>query len=128
MQLSFDGRLHAALDLYNRGEYLEAQEALERLHDEADGDAQSLLRAMAILATAMHLHFRRGGGRGVINLLRQFLMSVEGDRRERFGIDVAQLAEAVEAYLADLQERRKAGAGFFDRWLVPKVSYLRVTG
>ena len=123
MAQPFDERLRAALDLYNRGDYLEAQEALEGLYEEAGADVQPLVRAMAILATAMHLHFRRGGGRGVINLLRQFLMTVEDGRQARLGIDVAQLSEAVEAYLADLQDRRKPGAGFFDRWLVPKVSY-----
>jgi hypothetical protein len=122
MDRPFDERLRDALDLYNRGDYFDAQEQLERLYGEAGADAQPLVRAMVILATAMHLHFRRGGGRGVINLLRQFLMTVEGDR-EALGIDVAQLSEAVEAYLADLQDRRKPGAGFFDRWLVPKVSY-----
>jgi hypothetical protein len=95
------------------------------LHQDAEPSAEPLVRAAAILATAMHLHFHRGGGRGVVNLLRQFLLTLEDDQESRLGIDVVQLREAVEAYLADLQERRKPGAGFFDRWLVPKVGVKR---
>jgi predicted metal-dependent hydrolase len=123
MQPALEERFHAALDLYNRGEYLAAQEMLERVHEETDSLERPVVYALAILATAMHLHFRRGGGRGVVNLLRQFLLAVEERPDETLGVDLVELAEAVEAYLGDLQERRKPGAGFFDRWLVPKVSY-----
>jgi hypothetical protein len=125
MRPALEASFHGALDLYNRADYLGAQEALERLHQEADSSEQPVVRAMAILATAMHLHFHRGGGRGVVNLLQQFLLAVEERPAETLGVDLAQLAEAVEAYLADLRERRKPGAGFFDRWLAPRVVYGR---
>ena len=61
----------AAVDQYNRGDYLPAQEALENLFNTLPAEDQPLVRSLMILATAMHLHFRRGGGRGVLNLLRQ---------------------------------------------------------
>jgi hypothetical protein len=123
MQPPLEDRFRAALDLYNRGDYLAAQEALEGLHHETGPGEQPVVRAVAILATAMHLHFHRGGGRGVVNLLRQFLLAVEERPEETLGIEFDQLSEAVEAYLVELQERTKPGAGFFDRWLVPKVRY-----
>lgn len=112
-----------ALALYNRGDYFAAQDLLERLHAECEAEDQAMVRAMAMLATAMHLHFNRGGGRGVVNLLRQCLLLLDGRQPACLGVDVADLYEALEAYLQELLDRKKAGAGFFDRWLRPRVRY-----
>jgi hypothetical protein len=75
------------------------------------------------LATAMHLHFRRGGGRGVLNLLRQTMVILDEISPAREGVATGELFDAVQAYLQELEERKKPGAGFFDRWLVPKIRY-----
>ena len=112
-----------ALDLYNRGDYLDAQERLEAVYNAAGADDQPLVRALMMLACGMHLHFHRGGGRGVLNLIRQSLMILDDLRPESQGIATGELYEALEAYLQDLQERRKPGAGFFDRWLAPRIRY-----
>ena len=116
-------RLYDALDLYNRGDYLACQEILEPLHAESDPGDREMIRAMVMLATAMHLHFKRGGGRGVLNLIRQCLLILDDHRPADLGVRVDELYEALEAYLQELQDRRKPGAGFFDRWLVPRVRY-----
>jgi predicted metal-dependent hydrolase len=116
-------RFFEALVFYNRGDYFAAQELLEPLHAECEPDDQAMVRAMAMLATAMHLHFNRGGGRGVVNLLRQCLLLLDDRRPESLGVDVADLHEALEAYLQEILERKKAGAGFFDRWLRPRVRF-----
>jgi hypothetical protein len=113
---------HAALALYNRGDYLGCQQLVDEAYAQADPADQPLVRATAMLATAMHLHFKRGGGRGVINLLQQFLVTLDDRREDRLGINVAELYDAVEAYLAELKERKKPGASFFDRWLAPRIS------
>jgi hypothetical protein len=112
-----------AVDRYNRGEFLAAQEALEGLFNRLPGDDQPLVRALMTLATAMHLHFRRGGGRGVLNLLRQTMVVLDELSPEREGVATGELFEAAQAYLQELESRRKPGAGFFDRWLAPKVRY-----
>jgi hypothetical protein len=117
-------KLHAAIDLYNRGEYLECQQLVDEIYTQVGPEEQPLVRALAMLATAMHLHFQRGGGRGVINLLQQFLVTLDERREDRFGIRVAELYDAVEAYLAELKDRKKPGASFFDRWLRPRISRL----
>lgn len=112
-----------AVDRYNRGDYFAAQETLEQLFNAAPPEDQPLLRALMILSTGMHLHFRRGGGRGVLNLLRQTLVLLDQIGPERDGIATGELFEAVEAYLQELEGRAKPGAGFFDRWLAPKIRY-----
>lgn len=117
-------RLYGAIRRYNRGQYFEAQEELERLYNALAGEDQPLVRALMTLATAMHLHFRRGGGRGVHNLLRQTMVTLHALDAERDGIAAAELFEAVEAYLQELEGRAKPGAGFFDRWLAPRIRVL----
>ncbi len=110
-----------AAALYNRGLYLESQEAFERIHGECDAGRQALPRALLMVACAMHLHFRRGGGRGVQNLLRQSLVILDDLRPRCEGVDTEALYENLAAYLQELGERKRPGAGFFDRWLVPKI-------
>lgn len=118
-------RFHAALALYNRGDYLGCQQLIDEVYVDAPAVEQPLIRATAMLSTAMHLHFKRGGGRGVVNLLQQFLVTLDDRREDRLGIDVAELYDAVEAYLAEVKERRRPGATFFDRWLAPRIRYER---
>lgn len=116
-------QLFDALDRYNRGDYFTAQETLEQLYNTAPSADQPLIRALMILATSMHLHFRRGGGRGVLNLLRQAMVLLDQIGPERDGVATGELFDAVEAYLQELESRKKPGAGFFDRWLAPKIRY-----
>lgn len=123
MKESTRGKFHDALDRYNRGDYLDSQELLEEVYRESDASEQPLVRAIAQLASAMHLHFKRGGGRGVLNLLRLCLVTLDDYRPRHLGVNVDELYDAVDAYLHDLQDRRKPGAGFFDRWLAPRVRY-----
>ena len=112
-----------AVDRYNRGDYFEAQAALETLFNRLPGDDQRLVRGLMILSTGMHLHFRRGGGRGVLNLLRQTMVILDELGPEHEGVATGELFEAVQAYLQELEGRQKPGAGFFDRWLAPKIRY-----
>ena len=116
-------QLRAALERYNRGDYFGAQEQLEALFNRVSQDDQALVRALMILATGMHLHFHRGGGRGVLNLLRQSMVILDELGGECDGVATTELFEAVEAYLHELESRKKPGAGFFDRWLAPKIRY-----
>jgi hypothetical protein len=111
------------IDLYNRGDYLGAQAQLEDVHNHVDAAEQPLVRALLMVACGMHLHFHRGGGRGALNLFRQGLMILDDLRPEDHGVATGELYETLEAYLQDLQDRRKPGAGFFDRWLAPRIRY-----
>ncbi len=113
--------LWRAVRLYNDGDYLACQEVLEEMDRACAAEAKPLVRALAMLACGMHLHFHRGGGRGALNLLRQCLVLLDDLRPVAADIATDELYEALFAYVQDLQERRKPGPIFFDRWLVPKI-------
>ncbi len=115
--------LGKAIELYNRGDYLESQIVLEDLYNACEEEFRGLVRALAMAACGMHIHFHRGGGRGALNLMRQSLMLLDDLRPSCGGVATAPLYEALFAYVEDLQERKGRGAGFFDRWLVPKIQY-----
>ena len=116
-------RFYQAIDDYNRGEYMSAQEALEALYAETPREEQPLVRALLAASCAMYLHFQRGGGRGVLNLLRQSLLLLDDLRPRRLGVEVDELFDALQAYLDDLKDRRKPGARFLDRWIAPRIRY-----
>jgi len=116
-------QLFAAIERYNRGAYFEAQQEFETLFNQVETADRALLRALMTLATGMHLHFNRGGGRGTLNLFRQSLVVLDDLKPACEDIATGELFDALEAYLHELQERRKPGAGFFDRWLAPKIRY-----
>ena len=109
--------------LYNRGDYLAAQQHFEDAYAASPPETQPLVRALLMIACGMHLHFRRGGGRGALNLFRQGLLLLDDLRPECEGVATEELFETLEAYLQDLQERKKPGAGFFDRWLAPRIRF-----
>lgn len=115
----------AAIDLYNRGKYFESQEALERIHALCGEEDRLLVRSLAMVACAMHLHFHRGGGRGALNLLRQALILLEDMRPTSGGVQTGALYESLAAYVEDLQGRKKQGASFLDRWLAPRIQLAR---
>ena len=126
--------LRLAIQLYNRGQYLESQEALEKIHNECGDEDRPLVRSLAMVACAMHLHFHRGGGRGALNLLRQSLILLDDLRPVRSGVQTAALYESLYAYVQDLQERAdrkdragrvRRGATFLDRWLAPRIPLAR---
>ncbi len=113
--------LERATDLYNRGRYLDCQEVLERLHLQCDGGDQALVKALAMIACGMHIHFRRGGGRGALNLMRQSLVILDDLRPTCAGVATAVLYDTLFAFVEEVQGRRKSGAWFLDRWLAPKI-------
>lgn len=116
-------KLYEALTLYNQGEYMDCQERLEALHAEAEDADRPLVRGLLALSCGMYMHFRRGGGRGVLNLFRQSLVALDGFRPRHLGVEVEELFDAVQAYLGDLEDRRRPGARFVDRWLVPRIRF-----
>lgn len=116
--------LARAVAYYNRGEYLLSQEILEDLHNACEESDRPLARSLAMVACGMHIHFHRGGGRGALNLMRQSLMLLEDLGSECEGVATAALYDQLRAYVDDLQDRKRQGAGFFDRWLAPRIRFV----
>jgi predicted metal-dependent hydrolase len=118
-------QLQAAIDLFNRGDYLESQASLEALLPTISGHDESLAKGLLMLASAMHLFFHRGGGRGALNLMRQTLLTLDDLRPEHGGVAIDELCDAVQAYLDDLESRKLQQPRFIDRWLVPRIRVRR---
>jgi hypothetical protein len=113
--------LEEAIARYNRGDYFGAQEELQTVYNALADEERPIVRALMLVACGMHVHFHRGSGRGALNLFRQGLMILDDLRPTCQGIATAELYEALEAFLQDVQDRRKPGPRFIDRWLAPRI-------
>ncbi|MBI1816829.1 MAG: hypothetical protein HYR72_17760 [Deltaproteobacteria bacterium] len=117
--------LRAAIDLFNRGDYIESQAGFEAILPTISGHDELLAKGLLMLSGAMHLFFHRGGGRGALNLMRQTLLTLDGLRPEHDGVAIDELCDAVQAYLDDLESRTLQQPRFIDRWLVPRIRVRR---
>lgn len=116
-------RFEEAVRAYNRRDFLVSQELFERVYAESAEAERPFVRCLLMLASSMYIHFERGGGQGTLNLLRQVLVQMEDFRPACIGVDVDGLYEAVEAWYRDLESRRRPGARFVDRWLMPRITF-----
>jgi predicted metal-dependent hydrolase len=113
--------LQRGVVLFNRRAYFESHEVWEELWRGADEADKKFLGALIQIATALHLRFERGGGRGTRNLLVQALMALEDFRPSFAGIDVELLHGELQSYAERVEEQKGAEAGWLDRWLVPRI-------
>jgi predicted metal-dependent hydrolase len=93
----------------------------EELWRGAEDPEKKFLAALIQIATALHLRFERGGGRGTRNLLVQALMALEDFRPSYSGVDVERLHSELESYAERVEEQKGEEAGWLDRWLVPRI-------
>jgi hypothetical protein len=117
--------LRSGIDLFNRGEYLDSQVALENAANALSDADQALARGLLMLAGAMYLYFYRGGGRGTLNLMRQALVTLDDLRPQHLGVAIDELFDGTQAYLEDLESRGARRPRFVDRWLVPRIRVAR---
>ena len=116
-----DDKLAEGIERFNRRAYFQAHEAWEDLWHDADATEKKFLGAMIQVAAALHLRFERGGSRGSRNLIVQAIAALEDFQPEHGGIDVARFHRELVAYAERLEERKAAEAGWFDRWLAPRI-------
>jgi predicted metal-dependent hydrolase len=122
--------LAPAIELFNRGDYFAAAEALERSAATAPAELKDLVGALNRIAAAMHLRFERGGRKGALMLLSQAALTLEDFRPARAGIDVDRLCVELSAFTGDLRagSREKAGGlkrrvrRFIERRRAPKIN------
>ena len=122
--------LAPAIELFNRGDYFAAAEALERSAATAPADMKDLVGALNRIAAAMHLRFERGGRKGALMLLSQAALALEDFRPARAGIDIDRLCVELSAYTEDLRATpRDEAAGlkgralrFIERRRAPKIN------
>lgn len=121
-----DEDFERGIDLFNRRAYFESHEVWEALwQGAADERDRKFLEAMMRVAAALHLRFRRGGGRGTRNLLFQAMVTLEDYRSEYLGVDVARFHDELTTYAERVEEKKETEAGWLDRWLAPKIRLAR---
>jgi predicted metal-dependent hydrolase len=111
--------------LFNRRAYFECHEVWEDLLQAAsEARDRKFLEAMIQVAAALHLRFERGGGRSTRNLLFQAMLVLEDYRPSHLGVDVARFHDELSTYAERVEEQKEREAGWFDRWLTPRIRLL----
>jgi predicted metal-dependent hydrolase len=114
-----------AVELFNRRAYFESHEVWEDLWQQAEERDKTFLGALIQVAAALHLRFERGGGRGTRNLLVQAVTTLEDYRPQFQEVDVERLHAELLTYTERVEERKESAAGWLDRWLVPRIRWIR---
>lgn len=94
--LSVETELGPGLDLFNRGAYFEAHEALEDLWRAADPPDKPFLQGLTQIAVAL-VHQKRGNQVGARSLLARGKANLAGYPERYLGVDVAALRAAITA-------------------------------
>jgi hypothetical protein len=110
------------LELFNRGEYFEAHEALEEAWNEDDTPGRELYRAVLQVAVA-YLQIERGNYNGALKMflrLRQWIDPLPDTCR---GVDVGRLRSDAHRVYEALLALGRQGIADFDRSLFQPVVY-----
>jgi hypothetical protein len=110
------------LELFNRGEYFEAHEALEHAWNQDPGPARELYRGLLQVAVA-YLQIERNNYHGALKMLlrqRQWLDPLPDTCR---GVDVAGVRAAAQAARAALEALGPGSLAQFDRALFQPIHY-----
>lgn len=99
--IELDPRFAAAIDQFNRREFLEASEVFEDLFFEAAGDELEFARVFLQMSTGF-VHAERGQRRPAIERLGEGLLAIARVSSSR-NIDLSALREDVEAAIACLR-------------------------
>jgi hypothetical protein len=113
------------IELFNRGEYFEAHEELERAWNAEPGPARELYRGILQVAVA-YLQITRHNYNGALKMflrLRQWLDPLPDKCR---GVDVAQLRADALAARGELERLGPERIGEFDRGLLKSVTVTSV--
>jgi predicted metal-dependent hydrolase len=112
------------VDLFNRGDYFEAHEALEHAWQAESGPIRELYRGILQVAVA-YLQITRGNYRGALKMFLRLRQWLDPLPDECLGVDVAQLrSDALTARTA-LEALGPDRLGEFDRSLLRPVVMVR---
>jgi hypothetical protein len=125
-----NSHLEAAIEEFNRGDYIQAAELFENAAAEYDGAGKTFAVALNRIATGLHLRFERGGRQAVINLFSQAMLTLDQMKPSRNGVDIELLLTELHAYTEELRATPKdEGEGmkhrarlFLERRRAPKIN------
>ena len=103
-----NSHLEAAIEEFNRGEYLKAAELFENAAAAvADDTSKTFIIALNRIAAGLHLRFERGGRQAAINLFSQAMLTLDQLKPSRDGIDIDTLMTELHAYTEELRATPK---------------------
>jgi predicted metal-dependent hydrolase len=97
-----DARFHAAVALFNQGEWYACHDGFEALWHETQGPMRPVLQGILQIAVA-HLHLERGNLRGAVMLLGEGLGRLASTGPEALGLSLDPLRLACSQRLQALQ-------------------------
>ena len=86
------------IELFNRGHYFEAHEALEDAWRAAPAEHKQFLQGLVQAAVGMH-HFTRGNRTGARGVLARAVRNLEPYAPERMGVDLGPLLKSLREWL-----------------------------
>ena len=111
------------IEEFNRGEYFEQHETLERLWREETREIRRLYQGILQIGVAFH-HLRRLNHHGTVYMLTRGPNYLRPFAPECQGVDVAALLDAAARALAEVERLGPSRLNEFDWTLVPTV-YIR---
>ena len=110
------------MELFNRGEYFAAHEALEAAWREETGSIRELYRGI-LQASVVYLHLLRGNFEGAMKVYQRSLKWLSPWPENCRGIAVGQLRRDLEAVTIAMQKLGPERISSFDRALIKPVIY-----
>lgn len=101
-RISTDPRFHAAIELFNDGQWYAAHDGLEELWHETCGPCRPVLQGILQIAVAQ-LHLERDNRRGAVILLGEGLGRLRRGPDQVLTLDLAPLKAAAQVHLQHLQ-------------------------
>lgn len=108
------------LQLFNRGQYWLAHEALEEAWRDEPGEARHLYRGILQVGVA-YLHVERGNYPGALKLYHRAHRWLDPFPERCRGVDLARLRSDFEAVIAEVRRLGPQGLGQFDLSLLKPV-------
>lgn len=112
------------IDLFNRGDYFEAHEALEHAWQAESGPIREVYRGILQVAVA-YLQITRGNYRGALKMFLRLRQWLDPLPDECLGVNVAQLRQDALAARAALEALGPDRLGEFDKGLLRPVVLIR---
>ena len=112
--------LALAIEQFNRCEYFEQHETLERMWRSEPGPVRDLYRAILQIGVGLY-HFKRGNLAGALSLLERGLQSLAPFSPTCLGIDVARFVAEAERCCKAVAAQAAGTGGAFDWNSAPRI-------
>jgi predicted metal-dependent hydrolase len=112
------------MELFNRGQYFAAHEALEAAWREETGSIRELYRGI-LQVSVVYLHLSRGNFEGAMKVYQRSLRWLNPWPENCRGIEVGQLRRDLEAVIVAMQKLGAEHVAAFDRELIKPVIYVK---